>query len=602
MSMDLAELWQVGIQELKGKDYYRTRIDRLAVAGVASFYRLFLLIWQTRPLDLQLRFPLHDDEARGAYLGWLITSGAREYTALRELGEFWAELSGRACLPDTPWSGGLSRVIVALIRQRDDLGIPAGLAEEREQWAALVWFFFNGGYRELAPECLEIPFWQKTFFMDSAQLENTRFARLLHSARRDLQQAFDLATEQGKAGYRNWLCHSGRQETPLDLFFDASRLAWPAERGGDPQPFGVNLIGYAYGELGIGEDLRMAARSLAAAGIPFLIINVSPGADTDEGDRSVSHWVTSEPRFRYNLICLTALEHARVYLEQGSRLFTGRYNIGYWPWELQRWPVAWNHCFALVDEVWASSRYIEAALLAAADIPLCWMPMAVEVPESEPRDVVRSRFGLEPGRYYFVFSFDGGSSFKRKNPIAVISAFQEAFARHDDSVGLVVKCMRAAKDLAAWDELQELVEGDDRVVLIDRVLAKDDVLALYSACNCFVSLHRAEGFGRGIAEAMLLGLDVVASAAGGNVDFCTGVAGIELIPCQVVETSAMDYLEGAANFWGEPSHLDAVRALQDRVCKAEHSADRCTTLVGFSPGTVGSRYATRLWELEQQGR
>lgn len=602
MIMDLAELWQDGPQVLKGRDYYRTRIDRLAVVGVASFYRLFLLIWQARPQDIQPRFPLHDDEARSAYLGWLITSGGREYPALRELGEFWSELSGRAAVPDTAWSSGLSRVIVALIRQRDDLGIPAGLAEEQEQWAALVWFFFSGGYNEIAPECLEIPFWQKAFFMDSAELENTRFARLLHSARRDLQQAFDLATEQGRAGYKNWLCHSGRQETPIDSFLKGNRLAWPSVRGGDPQPFGVNLIGYAYGELGIGEDLRMAARSLKAAGIPFLIINVSPGPGTDEGDSSVAAWVRSEPCFRYNLICLTALEHARVYLEQGSGLFAGRYNIGYWPWELQRWPAAWQHCFALVDEVWASSRYIETALLAVADSPICWMPMAVQVPDSEPREVLRTHFGLDPRRYYFVFSFDGGSSFRRKNPIAVIRAFQDAFARNDTAVGLVVKCMRATKDLVAWAELQELVEGDERIVLLDRVLAKDEVLALYSACNCFVSLHRAEGFGRGIAEAMLLGLDVVASAAGGNIDFCAGVAGVELIPCQRVETCATDYLEGAANYWGEPSHVDAVRALKNRVRQAEHSADRCTKLVGFSPGVVGNRYATRLFELEQQRR
>jgi len=230
------------------------------------------------------------------------------------------------------------------------------------------------------------------------------------------------------------------------------------------------------------------------------------------------------------------------------------------------------------------------------------MPMAVQVPDSEPREVLRTRFGLDPRRYYFVFSFDGGSSFRRKNPIAVIRAFQKAFAGQDTAVGLVVKCMRATKDLVAWGELQALVEGDERIVLIDRVLAKDEVLALYSACNCFVSLHRAEGFGRGIAEAMLLGLDVVASAAGGNIDFCAGVAGVELIPCQRVETCATDYLEGTANYWGEPSHVEAVQALKNRVRQAEHAADRCTKLVGFSPGVVGNRYATRLFELEQQRR
>lgn len=600
MSSDLAEFWQSGPQALRGRDYYRVPIEGLAVPGVAGFYRLFLLIWQVRPLDLQPRFPLDDAAARGAYLGWLISSGSREYAALRELEVFWAELSGPAPLPPSRWSGGLSRLILALIQLRTDLGLAPGLADEREQRSALAWFFFGGGFRELTPECLEIPFWQKTFLLDAATIEDTRFARLLHGTRGDLQQAFDLATEPGRLGYRHWLCTNGRQETALDALLESGRLAWPAPQGRDLQPFGVNLIGYAYGELGIGEDLRLAALALEAAAIPFLIINVSPGVD--EGDRSAAAWVAATPRYGYNLICLTALEHARVYLEQGSSLLAGRYNIGYWPWELQRWPAAWQHCFALVDEVWASSRHTESALATVATVPICLMPMAVQVAPTEPREQLRRHFGLAPARYYFVFSFDGGSSFRRKNPGAVISAFQQAFAHHDRSVGLVVKCMRADKDPAAWAALQALARADERIVLIDRVLAKETVLGLYAACDCFVSLHRAEGFGRGIAEALLLGLDVVASATGGNLDFCTGVAGVELVPCAQVQTCAADYLEGAANYWGEPSHPDAVRALQNSANHRGQPVERGTHLSRFSPGVVGKRYAARLLELDQQRR
>lgn len=600
MSSALADYWQAGPQALRGSDYYRVPVPQLAVAGMAAFYRLFLLIWQVRPLDLQPRFPLDDEAARGAYLGWLITSGSREYAALRELEVFWAELSARASLPATVWSDGVSRLILALVQRRDDLGIATDLADEQSQRAALAWFFFGGGFRELAPECLEIPFWQKTFLLDAAAIEDTRFARLLHATRSDLQQAFDLTTAPGRTGYRQWLSSNGRQETALDALLGAGRLAWPARRGGELQPFGVNLIGYAYGELGIGEDLRMAARALEAAGIPFVILNVSPGVD--EGDRSVAAWVAAAPRYRYNLFCLTALEHARVYLEQGSGLLAGRYTIGYWPWELQRWPAAWAHSFALVDEVWASSRYIETALSAAAAVPICLMPMAVQVAPTEPQELLRRRFGLEPGRYYFVFAFDGGSSFRRKNPAAVISAFQQAFAQHDLSVGLVVKGMRADKEPAAWLALQALAAGDERIVLIDQVLARDDVLALYAACDCFVSLHRAEGFGRGIAEALLLGLDVVASAAGGNRDFCTGVAGVELVPCAVVQTCAADYLEGAGNCWGEPVLPDAVQALRNRANARAGIRERGSTLSGFAPYTVGRRYAARLFELDQQRR
>ncbi len=69
MSSALADYWQAGPQALRGSDYYRVPVPQLAVAGMAAFYRLFLLIWQVRPLDLQPRFPL-DDEAGPRGLTW----------------------------------------------------------------------------------------------------------------------------------------------------------------------------------------------------------------------------------------------------------------------------------------------------------------------------------------------------------------------------------------------------------------------------------------------------------------------------------------------------------------------------------------------------
>ncbi len=100
------------------------------------------------------------------------------------------------------------------------------------------------------------------------------------------------------------------------------------------RPFGVNLIGYAFGQLGIGEDARMAARAMLSVGIPVTMLNFSPGSDIPQNDRSMANHVSSDGDFTFNIFCLTAEEHGRFYAERGRSQFLDRYNIGYWPWEL----------------------------------------------------------------------------------------------------------------------------------------------------------------------------------------------------------------------------------------------------------------------------
>lgn len=281
---------------------------------------------------------------------------------------------------------------------------------------------------------------------------------------------------------------------------------------------GVNLIGYAFGELGIGEDVRMAALALEAANILFTVINFRPGDDIRQNDRSIAQWVTNDPLYTVNIVCLTALEHLRIYAEQGGALFKDRYNIGYWPWELQYWPANWQHCFSLVDEVWVSSQHTWQAAQKVSSVPVYIMPMAVAIPKV--KRYTRKQWSLPETDHLFVFSFDGNSSLARKNPLGVIEAFKLAFPNGHEAAGLVIKCMRPDINNPAWQRILKLAATDSRIHIIDQMLSKPEVLGLYKVCDCFVSLHRAEGFGRGIAEALLLGLNVIATDHGGNVDFC----------------------------------------------------------------------------------
>ncbi len=130
-----------------------------------------------------------------------------------------------------------------------------------------------------------------------------------------------------------------------------------------------------------GLDARMAARALLAAKVPLAMLDFPPGADIPQNDRSMQAHVAAQGPYAFNIFCMTALENGRYYAERGSAQFAGRYNIGYWPWELGRWPKEWAAMLDLVGEVWVSSRHTHDALAPVCAKPVYLMPMAVELGE-----------------------------------------------------------------------------------------------------------------------------------------------------------------------------------------------------------------------------
>ncbi|SFI57780.1 glycosyltransferase [Nitrosomonas sp. Nm34] len=604
----LAALFATLPQQTSAEHFYAQPILGLDVPGISPFYGLHLAIWQIRDKDLQQMCPLTTIDGRHRFLAWCVVHGRKEYVALRELIPFWQTLSLPAELPVTEWSGGISRFMQLVIMERKDLDINSSLATSEDQLAVLGWFWCAGGWRELDLAIVEIPAWQKHFLIDHDEIDKTCFAHLLYQYRADLRAAFDLTTTRGCGGFRHWLEHYAPQETALPLLTQVKPQTWSHisnKSSTTHQDFGINLIGYAFGELGIGEDVRMAAHAFQAANIPFTVIDFPPGSNIHQQDRSIEQWVSSEPRYSINLVCLTALEQLRLYITRGAHLFRSRYTIGYWPWELQNWPTNWNHCFNLVDEVWAASQHIQQAAQRASSVPVLYMPTAVKLPDIDlTAPTQRRRFGLPENKTLFVFSFDGNSFIERKNPLAIINAFHQAFPLIEDAVGLVVKCMRPDIHNPAWQTILTAAKADNRLVILDARLSKTEVLELYRSCDCFISLHRAEGFGRGIAEALLLGLEVIASNYGGNTDFCR-TAGARLIPCHLKATNSNDYVEGQDNFWAEPDISAAAEAMREvfrvrqRHTKGNISIERQQQMKDlFSPEIIGDRYLERLTVLK----
>ena len=579
-----------------GLQYYAQPVSGVDFSGEATFYRLLLAIWQLRSADLQAKFPLDTLDSRLDFLAWVVVHGRAEYASIRDLAPLWRELAQPAKVRETPWSGGISRFMVLVARARPDLTVDPALDTERGQYTLQSWFWLHG-VRELGVGHDDIPEWQRRFLAGHLAYGLSRYQFYVYAAHGALRRAFELSTPEGQRGFQRWWVEKAAEHTTIGLIFPEAGAVVPVAQTSvsvpGSLPFGVNLVGYAFGELGIGEDVRMAARALQAAGVPFTVIDFAPGADISQGDRSIADWVGDEPVYGINIVCTTAMEQVRLFAERGASLFEGRYTIGYWPWELERWPANWEHCFSLADEVWSSSEHTRRAAEAVSPVPVLAMPMAVSLPKVTRS--TRKRHGLPADDYLFVFSFDGKSGLARKNPLAVVRAFARAFPKGDEPVGLVIKCMRPDTTHDVWQTLSAAAASDPRIHIIDKVLSKAQVLGFYALCDAFVSLHRAEGYGRGIAEALLLGLEVVVTGYSGNLDFCTW-AGAQLVPYRMVPVAAGDYVEADGQSWAEPDERAAARAMRRLARRKAHAKPVDGDLL--SESSVGRRYRQRLERIQ----
>jgi hypothetical protein len=357
------------------------------------------------------------------------------------------------------------------------------------------------------------------------------------------------------------------------------------------RPFGVNLIGHAFEVFGVGEDIRMAVRALQSAAVPCCVIYHPAGNGAACIDRSLEPLLCTDPAggpYAFNLVCMTAPMQLEWMRKNGLAPLRGRYNIAAWPWETQQWPKAWLSLLEMTDELWPSSTFTASGLrlpAAAAGVPLHVMPMAAEVSEPErfcsrtSRISTRFRYRLPAHAVVFGYSFDFNSSVARKNPLGVLEAFQRAFPLPDldfsctregstepfvARVALLIKTFPPINDSPEWRWLQQRAADDPRIHLVVANLDREDVLALYGCCDVFISLHRSEGFGRGMAEALQLGLDVIFTAYGGNVDFCTGPLSHPVRYDEVsIPKGAYPYSDG--HLWGEPDLQHAADIMQQVV-------------------------------------
>jgi glycosyltransferase involved in cell wall biosynthesis len=330
---------------------------------------------------------------------------------------------------------------------------------------------------------------------------------------------------------------------------------------------GVNVAGYLCDETGVGESARATMRALHHQGFPLAWTMVQ-GHVARKNDRSVLHLPQGHP-YDTNLFYVNADQTVAVYNELGPEFFAGKYNIGYWAWELEQFPEEWRDRFKYLDEIWVGSRFVQNVLAHVSPIPI--VIMGVGMDRQPASNVTRGMLGLPEEKFIFLFAFDMLSIIERKNPFGVIEAYRRAFGPDFCDTALVVKVTR----LDHFPEYREPLEQAMASVsgmLIDGYLDRSELDGLFNECDAYVSLHRSEGFGMTIAEAMSLGKPAIATAYSGNTDFMN-VTNSYPVEYHLVELEQDHGPYRKGNWWADPD-LDHAAAQMRRVFENRDEAVR----------------------------
>ncbi|MGH9086445.1 MAG: glycosyltransferase [Acidimicrobiales bacterium] len=390
----------------------------------------------------------------------------------------------------------------------------------------------------------------------------TPISRLLHAVavtRPDLRTHFPHPLAGDGPGLAAWA--TGEPDFPASYGDLQIAPSEPDRRLGAIAP-GFNIVGYLHGELGLGEAGRLMARAAARAGVPFAPIAFSETASRQGVEFEGT--VDGAP-YETTLLCvnadLTPLASARTW----GALDHDRHRIGYWFWEVDRFPAEQASSAFYVDELWAASGYVADVLGAATDKPVRVIPHPVAEPV--PTHLTREDLGLSD-RFTFAFWFDAFSGVERKNPAGLVEAFCRAFAP-DEGPMLLLKAINGAHDRAAMRRLHRLAGDRSDIAIVDEYWTGAQMRALVQHVDCYVSLHRSEGFGQTMADAMAAGTPVIATAHSGNLEFMTD-ENSHLVPATLVPVGADRPPYPPDARWAAPD-LDVAAALMRRVL--EHPSD-----------------------------
>lgn len=349
----------------------------------------------------------------------------------------------------------------------------------------------------------------------------------------------------------------------------------------------INIIGDLSSNSGLSEAARGLVEAMRSIKKDLKVFDVTQGSDS-----SLRRFLHSISRDSVNIWCINI--HAIQKYMVKVRCTSG-YNIAYWFWEINSMPPSWRHNFRGFREIWTGSSFCKNNISRHSQIPVYIIPPLIEIEEVDSK-YTRSYFKLPEDDFIFLFMYDMKSGKLRKNPEYVIKAFINAFDSKGVSLAIKINNVNQSEIDHLMREIPPSYRGS--IYLLTQNMSRDEVNGLINCSDSFVSLHKSEGFGMSIAEAMLLSKTAIATNWSGNTDFMN-----ENNSCQVKyrlvrnDDSYGPYMAGC--IWAEPDIEHAAtqmsKVVEDKACRDKLSTNgRYTILNNFSKKQVADSILQRL--------
>ncbi len=516
----------------------------------------------------------------------------------------------------------VNRLFSAVWAARKDLQstFPRG---SRQSSAALVLWFLHHGKKELDLNGFKAKALDREYLLsasvDLSPESDHNISHVLHQiwcSSLELQDRYDLQSSCDRRDLLSWFQERGISDYGLEWLFKESTLSTPVLRVSNSPTVsvvsdtdldvGLNIIGNAQGGFGMSQHAIRTALAARSAGIPYTIVDLDNKTSIEQCEAvKLGCIVTRMPAYRVNIAACTPNNVPHTFAAIGLPVLQRCHNIYYGNWEYQQYPSDHVAVIETFDEIWAPSQFTYNALRAASHRPLFYVPLAVVVPD--PQSARKADFNIPDDSFLFLHTFDFHAGILRKNPIACVQAFIEAFPQADTRVCLLIKTKNVnsgiSEDHQAWTELKQRAKRDARVIILDGDLTGDKMSTLVNLCDAFVSLHRAEGFGLAMAEAMFMGKPVIATNHSGNTEFTLPANSCPVDNLLVRPPEAVGRRLGVETTWADPDVAQA--AWYMRRVFADHdyrrnigTAARQYISENYSTAIVGQHIKRRLNDLE----
>lgn len=281
----------------------------------------------------------------------------------------------------------------------------------------------------------------------------------------------------------------------------------------DNSTIGINFFGPIYTEDGIGEAARLTLKAFQNAGINVAINPLSRPVAKEE---KIDYNQDFKTPYDINYFHFSA-RWVEYYLNMiGKEKLEDKYNICHWLTEMQNYPNEWAKHHHYFDEIWTASAFCQDSISMKIPCPVILIPYPILGRKIENS---KQHLDIDNSKFNFLVMGNMYSDIERKNVLQSLDAFQKAFP-DEQNVSMIVKISNPDVEEEYMKKINEYIHHDDRIRLIDEFLNRDTVNSLFQSVNVYVSLHRAEGFGLTLGEAMYHEIPLITTAYSGNMDFC----------------------------------------------------------------------------------